>query len=197
LTPGGPAEKAGLKIDDVIIEYDGQRVQAREQLQRMVHESIPGHAVKLAVWRNGMVKNLEVTIENRRAAVEVTIPPGMWGDAPDFWPMMSFPVDIPRIQTVLENQALGVVCEPLGDEGQFAEFFGVKDGLLVKMVGANSAAGRAGIKAGDVIVKVDDTRVGTVRDMESALAMNRQKTGYQITVVRNKKEMTLAVQLRP
>ncbi len=194
--PGGPAERAGLKVDDVILEYNGQPVQSMEQLQRLVRESVPGRAVKLGVWRNGAMQTMEVTIESRRGApAAVTLPGGMvWGEAPDYWPAMPFPMDLPHIVTLGQSTILGVECEPLGDEQQFGEFFGVKDGLLVKKVEASSAAARAGVKAGDVIVKVDDAHVGSMRELNTALRAARQKSGYQLTVVRNKKEMTIPVQ---
>ena len=54
-------------------------------------------------------------------------------------------------------------------------------------------AARAGIKAGDVIIKVDETRVGTMRELTAALRAAVQKGSYQVTVVRNKKEMQIAV----
>ncbi len=196
LDPAGPAAKAGLKINDVILEYDGQHVEGKEQLPRLVRETVPGHSVKLGVWRNGAMITVEVNIElHRNMPMEVVIPRGVWGvDAPDYWPMGQMSMDIPLIQTVMQNPILGVECEVLGDQRQFAEFFGVKDGLLVKKVGENSAAAHAGIKAGDVIVKVDDMHVATMPELNSSLRMARQKPPYQVTVVRNKKEMPLTVQ---
>jgi serine protease Do len=199
LTPGGPAEKAGLKVKDVILEYDGQRVQGQEELRRMILESVPGHAVKIGVWRNGAMQTVEVTIEmHRENAVSVVVPRGPWGDAPDSWPsgvpMPPFSMDFPVIQTVVQNSLLGIECESLGDEQQFAEYFGVKDGLLVKMVTVGSPAARAGMKAGDVIVKVDETRVGTMRELNTALRASRPKGAYQVSVVRNKKDIQLTVQ---
>ena len=198
LAPGGPAEKAGLKVNDVVMEYDGQRVQGMEQLQRLIHESVPGRSIKVGVWRSGAMVSVDLSPELRRnMPVEVVVPRGVWGvDAPDFWPMGQFPtIDVPFMQTIMQNAVLGVACESLGDEQQFAEFFGVKDGLLVKQVVSNSAAARAGIKAGDVIVKVDETRVGTMRELNGALHGTHPKTSYQVTVVRNKKELPVTVQL--
>lgn len=189
--PGGPAEKAGLKVNDVILEWDGEKVESLQQLKRLVDESVPGRPVKLGVWRNGAMQTITATTESKRGVFSVAIPRGTWNvDAPDAWP---FAVNIPQIQTLIENPILGVQCESLGDEQQFAEFFGVKDGLLVKMVMPDMPATRAGIKAGDVIVKVDDTRVGTMRELTAALRTAVQKGSYQVTVVRNKKETQIPV----
>src|SRR5262249_23210742 len=88
-----------------------------------------------------------------------------------------------------------IIGESLGQAEQLADFFGVKDGVLVKSVTRNSAAEKAGIKAGDVIVKVDDTHVNTTSEISSALRAARSKSTVTVTVVRNKKEMPLTVTL--
>ena len=192
ITPDSPAERAGLKINDVILEYDGQRVDGMEHLQTLVRQTAPGKTVKLGIWRNGAPMTVNARIELHRE-VAIEIPRGAWGvDAPDMWPV---PMPIPQIMTVMQNPMLGVQCESLGDEQQFAEFFGVKDGLLVKAVTSDSPAARAGIKAGDVIVKIEDAHVGTMRELNSTLRSIQasQKPSFQVTVVRNKKEMPLTV----
>jgi serine protease Do len=207
----GPAAKAGVKVGDVVLEYNGQPVQDSEQLQHLVRETSPGRDVKLSVWRNGAAQTVNATIENRRMAMiegepwfamPMPGPSATPGPAPMASPMPSMPpmppmpnldFDIPRIQTILQNTSLGIAGEPLGDEQQFAEFFGVKDGILVKAVDSNSPAEHAGIKAGDVIVKVGEARVGSLRELSAALRTLRMKGTYTVTVVRNKKETSVTV----
>jgi serine protease Do len=195
VVPGGPAEKAGLKVNDVILEFDGQHVLGQEQFQRLVRESVPGHQVKVDVWRNGAMQTIGVTIESHREiSMDDPYGRGIWSELPP--PGVNWPLSVPMppmqpFPTIVQSSVLGAECEPLGDEQQFAEFFGVKDGLLVKMVASGSPAARAGIKAGDVIVKVDDARVGTMRELTGALRVASQKNSYQLTVVRNKKEMQI------
>ena len=199
--PSGPAAKAGVKVGDVVLEFNGQPVQDSSQLQRLVRETVPGHAAKLSVWRNGAGQTITATIESRHMAMiggepwfAVEIPPMPAMPAiPPMPPMPSFDFEIPHIQTIMQNSVLGISGEPLGDEQQFAEFFGVKDGVLVKEVASNSAAERAGIKAGDVIVKIGDTRVGSLRELTTALRTARSRGSYTITVVRSKKEMPMTV----
>jgi serine protease Do len=199
--PSSPAGKAGVKVGDVVLEYNGQPVQNKAQLQTMIRETPPGHEAKLSIWRNGAAQSITATIESRRMvtiagepwyAVEAPAMPPMPAMAP-MPPMPNMDFDIPRIQAIMKNSILGIAGEPLGDEQQFAEFFGVKDGVLVKAVDSNSAAERAGIKAGDVIVKVGDTRVGSLRELAVALRTARSKGAYTVIVVRNKKEMPLTV----
>ena len=94
------------------------------------------------------------------------------------------------------NPRLGIIGEPLGKQEQFAEFLGVKDGVLVKSVVKSSAAEKAGIKAGDVIVKVDDSKVATAEDITRALrSAPTGKTTCVVTVVRDKKETPITVTL--
>jgi serine protease Do len=207
--PASPAGKAGLRVGDVILEYNGQAVQNTSQLQSFVRGTNPGHEAKLSVWRNGAAQAITATIESRRMvmiagdpswyAAPTPIPPeppdrpitAMSSTWPPFPANMDF--DMMHMQTVMQNSILGIAGEPLGDEQQFAEFFGVKDGVLVKAVDSNSAAERAGIKVGDVIVKVGDTRVGSLRELTVALRTARSKGSYTVTVVRNKKEMPVTV----
>ena len=103
-------------------------------------------------------------------------------------------IEIPRFGVLGQSMRLGIEGEALGNEEQLAEFFGVKEGLLVKQVNRNSAAEKAGVKAGDVITKVDDERVGNSRELTTALRSAGKKT-VTLTLVRNKQEMKVTVTL--
>ena len=102
-------------------------------------------------------------------------------------------IDIPQFQMNLQNPMLGIVGEPLGREEQLAEFFGVQEGVLVRSVKKGSAADKAGIKAGDVITKVDDSKVTSSAEITRVLRGLKSKKTFGVTVVRNKKEMPLTV----
>lgn len=189
-----PAAKAGVKEGDVVLEYNGEKVEGVDQFIRQVHETPPGRDVKMSVWRNGKTENLTITVGSRRGTVietpsgPVTIPP-----IPPIPPMP--PIDIPRFEMSYQSPLIGIEGESLAPEGQLADFFGVKDGVLVKSVVRNSAAEKAGLKAGDVIVKVDDSKVTSPREITSVLRSNRNKNSFTLTVVRNKKEMPVTVTL--
>jgi serine protease Do len=189
-----PAAKAGFKEGDVVLEYNGQTVEGSSQLTRMVHETPVGRQVKIVVWRNGATQTLTPTLEPSKSMVygggawvmpEVRVPEIVIPPIP--------PMEIPRFEMSYQNPMLGISGESLGQERQLAEFFGVKDGVLVKSVGQNSAAEKAGIKAGDVIVKVEDSNISSTRDITNALRANRSKKTVTVTVVRNKKEIPLTV----
>ena len=71
----------------------------------------------------------------------------------------------------------------------------MKEGVLVKAVNKDSAAEKAGLKAGDVITKVDDSHVNSTTEITRALRGKGSRSSVTLTVVRNKKEMTLTVNL--
>lgn len=180
--PDSPAEKAGLKPGDVILEYNGQTVEGMAQFSRMVHETPPGHEIKLGINRNGTPQTVIVKVGIRPV-------PGITGMVPPERFDIRIP-DLPRSFMSWRNAALGVECESI--EGQLAQYFGVKEGVLVRSVFKGSPAERAGIKAGDVITRVGDAKVATPADISSRI---RSVRGTQIPVVvmRDHKEMTLSV----
>ncbi|MCX6621536.1 MAG: PDZ domain-containing protein, partial [Acidobacteria bacterium] len=71
LVPDGPAAKSGLQKDDVVLTYNGQRVEGTEQFVRMVQETPPGRRVKIQVNRNGSAQTLDLTTGTRPHAGQV------------------------------------------------------------------------------------------------------------------------------
>jgi serine protease Do len=189
-----PAGKAGFQKGDVVLDFNGQPVEGGEQLARMVRETPIGRQVKIGVARAGSMMTLTPTIEASNTMTWSGN--GRWTMPNIEVPMPTFnmpDIEIPRFQTLYQSPMLGIEGEALGQQEQLAEFFGVKDGVLVKMVTRNSAAEKAGIKAGDVIVKVDGSHIANSRDITSTLRSVRAKTTVTVTVVRNRKEMEIPV----
>ena len=203
--PSSPAEKAGLKVGDVVQSYNGQRVEGTEQFVRMVRETPAGRNAQLGLVRNGSQQTLTATIAARKSSGVFMGPPmeGMKGMPGMTWPPsdsehkfeFSMP-DIPKATMSWTSSMLGVVAEPLGDS-QLAAFFGVKEGVLVRSVAKDTPAEKAGIKAGDVIVKIDADNVDAPRDITAAIRAAR-KDGKKTVVValfRDRKEMPVTVTL--
>ena len=181
----GPASKAGIKQGDVVLEYDGTAVEGIAQLTRLVRETPVGRQVTISVWQNGAAQTLTATIAARKGTV---IPyPG----TPPFFPSPG--IEIPAFEMTLQSPVLGIEGESLRGQEQLAEFFGVKEGVLVKLVRKNSLAEKAGIQAGDVVVKVGDTTVATPWEIDRALRWLASRQTFTVVVVRNKQEMSLSV----
>jgi|SRR5581483_3853417 len=178
-----PAEKAGLKPGDVVTEYNGQRVEGMEQFGRMVRETPPGREVRLTISRNGAMQTLTAVLSSRKFRFP-NLPPGF--EVPEF----HMP-DIPQIYTGSRSAMLGVEAEALGQ--QLAVYFGVKDGVLVRAVIENSPAQKAGIKAGDVITRLDGMEVSAPSELSSAVRAANSKKTYSVELVRDHKPLTLNV----
>jgi serine protease Do len=102
--------------------------------------------------------------------------------------------DIPQAFMSWRSSTLGVEVEGLSP--QLAEFFGVKEGVLVRSVVKGSAAEKAGLKAGDVILKVGDTKVSTPSEITAAVRSSAGKS-VPLAIMRNHQEMTLTATLEP
>jgi serine protease Do len=179
-----PAEKAGIKAGDVVLEYNGQRVEGMEQFGRLVKETPPGREVKLTVSRNGALQTLTAVVGSRKYHFAVNLPPI---EIPEIPPMP----DIPQIFTATRSARLGVEAETLGP--QLAIYFGVKEGVLVRAVLDNTPAQKAGFKAGDVITKVDGTAVTAPSELSSAVRAASAKKTYSVELMRDHKPVTLTV----
>ncbi len=88
---------------------------------------------------------------------------------------------------------LGVEAESLSP--QLADFFGVKEGVLIRSVGKGTPAEKAGLKAGDVIQKVDDAKVTSPMEITQAIRSLDGKRNVQLSVVRERKEIAVPVTL--
>ena len=192
LAADGPASKAGIKEGDVVLEFNGQPVQGTAQFQRLVRETPVGRQVKIAVWRSGAAQTITATVGENRQTTVIAPGDGSWNFSMPEIPAMPN-IEIPRFQMSLQNPMLGIVGESLGQEDQLADFFGVQDGVLVRSVKKGSAAEKAGIKAGDVITKVDDSKVTSSTEITRVLRGLKSRKTFGVTVVRNRKEMPLTV----
>ena len=192
---GSPAEKAGIREGDVVVEFDGERVRSAMQLTRLVRETPEGRPVAVAVMRDGKRQTLQATPEAGRS-----FPFGgdmrEWErglrDLPQFRvmpPLYRYDNQPPRFEVRPESRGrLGITVQSLTPD--LEEYFGAKNGgALVSSVAPDSAGAKAGIKAGDVITSINGSQVSDSDDLRRGLD---GLTG-EITVVllRDKKEVTL------
>ena len=103
---GSPADKAGLKPNDVVLEYNGQRVDGMEQFGRLVRETPAGREVKLVISRNGATQTVMAVLGSHKSRMP-NFPSGF------MMPEFQMP-DIPQIYTATRSAMLGVEAESLG-----------------------------------------------------------------------------------
>ena len=191
-----PAAKAGLKKDDVIVGFAGERVRSAAELVRLIRETPPGRKVGIEISRDGAKQSVEVTFEAREAEAF----PSFNMEMPQVEvPRMEMPMARPNFNFDMffgGKPRLGVSVDELTP--QLAEYFGVSGGkgVLVLEVMPDTPAQKAGLKAGDCIVKVGDTPVRTVEDLQKALAKNtREGEQFALTIVRDRREQTVNVRI--
>jgi serine protease Do len=198
---GSPAEKAGLKAGDAVLEYQNTRVEGAEQFVRLVRETPVGRQVKLKITRGGSSQTLSAIIGERqngsfglsskdreRMEQELSRVRERLRNLPE----VRMP-DVPQPVMGWRSGMLGIDGESVED--QLADFFGVKEGVLVRSVPKDMPAAKSGIKAGDVIVRVEDNKVRSPRDITSAIRTAKNRKPLKVTLVRQKSEMTVDVQL--
>jgi membrane-associated protease RseP (regulator of RpoE activity) len=195
-----PAGQIGLRVNDVVIQLNGQNVEGAEQLKRMLKEIPPGHKVSIEISRDGNVQTMAVElVDHRVLGHEIWNKIGNGGDefAPSTMGMLTGTGDasapsvfkMPLFGSTLN---VGALVEPL--TGQMAEYLGVPNGLMVKQVARKSEAAAAGLKAFDVILKVGTDSISTSADWERALHANTGKP-VQVTILRDRKQQTLTLQV--
>jgi serine protease Do len=188
-----PAQKAGFKAGDIVVEFDGERVRSAQQLTRLVQETASGRPVQAVVTRDGQRTTL-------------TVQP-VSGDGFTYWNNgdNAFKFSFPKVSPpmVLKRDAFPPSFESLiGGAGQLgisvdelspqlSEYFGTKEGVLVSTVRDNSNASRAGVKAGDVITAIDGSPVATAADLRRRAQRLEAGNEFTLGIVRDRKPMTL------
>jgi serine protease Do len=186
-----PAGKAGLKEHDVILKFNGTRVEGTEELRRLIHETPPGRNVQLLISRDGQLMKISLQLADKKQYFANK------HEAIEFTPMPPIP-PIPAIPaldlTIRTGSAYGLLVDNLTP--QLGEYFGVKngEGVLVKSVEEGTPAKAAGFKAGDVIVRVNNQKVADRGDWRSVLRAHRSGK-LTVGIVRDHREQNLTISL--
>lgn len=209
----GPAGKMGLREHDVVLQMNGAAIEGEEHMRRLLHEYAPGRAVVLVISRDGLSMTMTSVMADRseleRQTWEQHLAPPPGPQAPmaalpsgeDATPLSSAtngPAPSSRysksfLGTLLMNPSYtGAMLEVMGP--QLAQFFGVQGGvgLLVRSVVTNSPAERAGLHAGDVVLRANAHDVRTTNEWAKTI---KEAKGRPVTVVvlRDKQEKTLTL----
>ena len=195
-----PAEKAGLKANDLIVQFNKQDVVGVLQLQRLVNETPVGRSVDVVVRRDSKEQTVKVTSE--KAPFPSTLFHVQQPDFTAFSDRLNNEVHIREqvnngfqpfiVATSASSVSLaGVRADSLTP--QLRDFFGVKpgEGVLISFVDANSAASKAGLAAGDVVTAIDGRTISSPQDFNREV---RSRTGFTLKVVRNKLEREIRIE---
>jgi serine protease Do len=195
-----PAAKAGLQKGDVITAFNGQSVEGVLEFERFVRETPPGRTAKLSVWRSGKSQSISVVLGDASAQSENSAPSpfrfrGSQQGSNGFpMPELGAPT-LPNFQRGFQDReqaaSLGISAQDLS--GQLGSYFGAPDGqgVLVIDVHMGSAGEKAGLKAGDVITKLDGDRIHNVGELRAQLRAKRDASTVTLSILRKGNEMSL------
>jgi predicted metalloprotease with PDZ domain len=201
LVADGPAAKAGLRDGDVIVAFAGEPVADSGDLTAAVRATAPGTKVDVEILREGRRQTVAVELGERENTFT-------WvGEGGDFFPHGDEDVNV-MVKRLREGDDqfhvyalgadrafLGVHIDDLSP--QLGEHFGVEDGhgVLVTEVVEDGPAAEAGLKAGDVIVRIGETEVEDTADLHKALAGMEAEVEIDIEYVRDGKKQSVGVTL--
>ena len=205
---GSPAARAGLQVGDLIVAADGRDLTGKNE-GGLLEGKEPGDRVRFKILRDGEPDTLRVRLDSHPGRVEFPVddemgPFGIAGSVVEglgslrklealqglnVLPLFDCEGEEPCLPTILSfaqssKPRLGIKLESLSD--QLAGFFQVPEGegMLITEVTEDSVAGRAGLKAGDVLVRIDDTRISSVADIRRALKDVGKGEAVRVEVVR-------------
>lgn len=165
-----PAAKAGLKPGDILLEFEGKKLDTPADLQRAVGFAAPGRDTRLKVWRDQAEKTVDVKI----------------GEAPD-----EREAQAPRQDGRLTPSALGMEVRPITPEIARQLNLRSSDGVIVARVEDGSPAAEAGVQRGDVIREINRQKVRSMGDYERLT--KDVKDGDRLTVLLQRGPMSLYV----
>jgi serine protease Do len=193
-----PAGKSGLQVHDVILQLDGKSFDNAAQLRHRLGEMPSGRTISLLVSRDGTRLNVVVQLCDQAQLRQAWFQHFSVPEPPALAASQSFLGNAASSSTAFLDsmipRALYVGADVNPVRTQLADYFGVKSGtgLLVESVDNPSPAWRAGLKAGDVVVKVESQQMTSKNDWLKAIRNHRGQY-VQVTVMRNKQEQVLTM----
>lgn len=177
-----PAEDAGIKEDDVIIQFDGKNVEEAGAFSRMVRDAGADQKVALVIMRAGERKTMEVMLGKRRSS--------NFGYAYNFGRGGA-----PGVFAFSARPRMGVQVHELDES--LAAYFKVqpREGVLILEVNEDSPAEKAGFKTGDVITKVGEEKIRDAEDLIEALAEYEDGDKVNLEYVRQGKRANAEIEI--
>jgi serine protease Do len=204
-----PAAKAGIRAGDVIVSFDGEKIRSARHFARLVDETPEGREVETTVIRNGERLNVKVTpVVTDSLAFNQLLRPGKFATA-DRLELLKpgverFSYSFPQLNSsdFFTNQGtytfsfgnrtrLGVSGQNLS--GQLGDYFGTPEGVLVTSVDDGTPARTAGLKAGDVITRINGETVRNLTDLRRLMGSASGET--KVTIFRDRKEQTISLKI--
>jgi C-terminal processing protease CtpA/Prc len=176
-----PAEEAGLREEDVIIRFDGKRIRNSKDLSRAVGRKEPGEKVKLEIIRDSEKKKITLRIAEKPRGFY-----SRYGKTPRtfYGPFKGY-----------RRPWLGIRMTDLNKD--LAQYFKVdkKEGVLILSVEEDSPAENSGLKAGDIITRMDGEKIQVSEDVKDIIEEKEVGDEIEIKIIRKGNKQTLKAKL--
>jgi serine protease Do len=164
VTPGAPAEQAGLRADDIVVAVNGESIESSTELTRRVGQAKPGDMLRLEIIREGRRQTINVRSGTRPA--DISALQNGAGEDPDAAPGRP----VAPSGEVVEGMTLAPLNEQLRSRYSIAE---TVRGLVITGAAETSRAGRAGVQPGFVIMNANGRPISTVAELRSVIDQAR------------------------
>lgn len=182
-----PAQKAGLEDGDVIVRIGDNVIDNISDLSKAVKSMAPGDKADIVVYRDGKKMDLNAVIGAAKDRTDQTFALNKSKDRA--LKLYQDAIDM----SLKPHGFLGVTLESLGE--QLADYFQVKEGVLITSVEEDSPAEKAGLKAGDVILSVNGKKTSSPLDVSSIVRKQKEGDTVDLMISRRGQEMKIAAKV--
>ncbi len=174
ITEGGPADKAGVKRGDIIVEVNGNKIDEMPELPKLVASYAPGTKTKMKVIRDGKEKVLNIKL----------------GELPE----NGTKVSSRKPQNDIEKN-IGIIVQEITPEVKNRMGLEYSEGVVITNVSGSSAAAEAGLARGDIILEINKKQINMLDDYRKQI--DSAKEGQNILFLVKRGSNTIYVALKP
>jgi serine protease Do len=202
VSEGSPAEKAGLKKDDIITNVNDEKITGPKDLYEAIGKYKPSDKVQISILKNGAKTKLTAELEKNKAqSFSYTLPNGGMTIEPNFVPnaprgrgnngSQRFGFEFPQMPEFnnlfgnIEKPKLGISVEDVEEN----------EGVKISSVSENSPAAKAGLKENDIITEVNDKKVKDVDGIKPIIKGASEGTVFKFNITRNGKKSVIEVKI--
>jgi serine protease Do len=202
VSEGSPAEKAGLKKDDIITNVNDEKITGPKDLYEAIGKYKPSDKVQISILKNGTKTKLTAELEKNKAqSFSYSMPNQGITIEPNFVPntprgrgnngTQRFGFELPQMPELnsffgnIEKPKLGISVEDVEEN----------EGVKISSVSENSPAAKAGLKEDDIITEVNDKKVKDVDGIKPIIKAATEGTIFKFNITRNGKKTVIEVKI--
>jgi serine protease Do len=202
VSKGSPAEKAGLKKDDIITNVNDEKITGPKDLYDAIGKYKPSDKVQISILKNGAKTKLTAELEKNKAqSFSYSMPNQGITIEPNFVPStprgrgnngtQRFGFELPQMPELnnffgnIEKPKLGISVEDVEEN----------EGVKISSVSENSPAAKAGLKEDDIITEVNDKKVKDVDGIKPIIKAATEGTIFKFNITRNGKKTVIEVKI--